>query len=454
MQTSRFAHIAESRQLLWELVTLEPTVLQCFNIVESTCLSQGIFCKIDGELCSKEFQEFINENYIPFIRTTITAMFTYGFVPFYLKKHPTSKNVIPEIIPHGTFHWVTEVRGNNNKDIIPQQIDDSLLQYRIQLTAPLTIKDSDVYIIPYLSPTLDVSVNSVLYASVVSPLSHILIDYKHLRQAQIRRSHADAWNTTAKMICTFKPAQRVQEDPSASLMDFADDTYLQTAAQIGVPFMPHLSATNYKSRDAQIKQQFEQPSQHVPDVYTLPRDHSIDQQSMLTPCEDMDFLLSKFQRDITSIMGIPYDMIQASTSSSRETVKKTMASGKLFSASMNRICKFLSTVLKKIYSIIYKKDNVEFILIPLPRLEVECVQDLKILHEIGAITPDTSLQLSSILIGEEIGKKRTAMELNNNNNNKDITQINGMSNKEFENVKKDTGSGPEWKKLKQNEKNK
>jgi hypothetical protein len=50
----------------------------------------------------------------------------------------------------------------------------------------------------------------MLYATVPSPLSHVLIDYKNLRQAQIRRAHADAWNTTAKLICSFKPTVRVQ----------------------------------------------------------------------------------------------------------------------------------------------------------------------------------------------------------------------------------------------------
>jgi len=47
----------------------------------------------------------------------------------------------------------------------------------------------------------------------------------------------------------------------------------------------------------------------------------------------------------------------------------------------------------KIYKLVYKKDNVEFILMPLPKLEVENIADLKVLHEIGAITPDMSLQV-------------------------------------------------------------
>ena len=60
--------ISESKHLLWELVTHEPTMLQCFSIVEATCLAQGLFCKIDGERCGEKFQRFLDRHYIPFCR--------------------------------------------------------------------------------------------------------------------------------------------------------------------------------------------------------------------------------------------------------------------------------------------------------------------------------------------------------------------------------------------------
>ena len=39
-QNMRLRDIEESRQLLWELTTYEPTLLHCLTILESTCLSQ------------------------------------------------------------------------------------------------------------------------------------------------------------------------------------------------------------------------------------------------------------------------------------------------------------------------------------------------------------------------------------------------------------------------------
>ena len=46
----------------------------------------------------------------------------------------------------------------------------------------------------------------------------------------------------------------------------------------------------------------------------------------------------------------------------------------------------------------------------MPRLEVETIQDLKVLFEIGALTPDMSIKISRVLLGEEPGgaKRRKA----------------------------------------------
>ena len=158
---------------------------------------------------------------------------------------------IPEVLSNGTFHWHTEIPSRDSR-AVRQQKNAGLVAYRVQITSPLEVKDTDVEIFVHAAPALDVSVNSMLYATVPSPLSHVLTDYKNLRQAQIRRSHADAWNTTAKLICKFKPTVRVQEDPGSSLMDFADDSYYQPGMHLGLPAFAPLAATNLWTRDAQV----------------------------------------------------------------------------------------------------------------------------------------------------------------------------------------------------------
>jgi hypothetical protein len=132
---------------------------------------------------------------------------------------------------------------------------------------------------------------------------------------------------------------------------------------------------------------------------------------MLEPCEDLDFLLRKFQRDVCAVMGVPDDIMGIQQKGGTETVRKTMATGRVFSSNMQDLCRQLSLLLGEVYQTIYKKDNAEFTLIPMPRLEIECVADLKVLSEIGALNPDMSLQISQIVLGEDIDNKRKRMRL-------------------------------------------
>jgi hypothetical protein len=219
------------------------------------------------------------------------------------------------------------------------------------------------------------------------------------------RQHQRRWN-----LFFFLP----QEDPSASLMDFADESYFQPAMHLGLPAFAPVGATNLWSRDRQIRQQFETPgATHTPDVFTLPRDHDVAQQPMLAPCEDLEFLLGKFQRDVAAVMGIPEEMIRSQVhgGGGQETARKTMATGRIFSANMCEVCRHLQALLAMAYERIYGRPNAEFILLPMPRLEVESIEDMKTLFEIGAITPDMSLQLSQIMLGEDIDNKRRRVQL-------------------------------------------
>jgi hypothetical protein len=236
-QHSRLRDIQESQGLLLELVTSEPTILQCFKIIESTCLSQGIFCRIGGQEVSPRFQRFLDDHYGPFCRSAIRAMFTYGFVPWRTRRLGRGDD-IPEVLPAGTFSWHTEVGpdeqgraphhhaayhrqakprraraprpgdpAGDHHLAMPDDDDSRLVVYRITPTAG-GVREEDVFIYITTPPALDVSANSSLYATVPSPLSYILTDYKNLREAQKRRSHADAWNTTARIVSTFKPNLR------------------------------------------------------------------------------------------------------------------------------------------------------------------------------------------------------------------------------------------------------
>lgn len=219
----RLKDIAESQSLLLELVTSEPTLNQCFKVIESTCLSQGICCRVGGSEVSEAFQRHLDEFYVPFCKAAIRAFFAYGFVPWRARRISRGDEV-PEVIPPGTFSWSTELgpveqgrvpaRYGDRRPVKMRYTDDDtrMVVYRVNPTTG-GLKESDVQVYIFQPPTLDVTTNSMLHATVPSPLAHILVDYKNMRQAQIRRSSADAWNTTAKIISTFEPKLRVEDNP-------------------------------------------------------------------------------------------------------------------------------------------------------------------------------------------------------------------------------------------------
>jgi hypothetical protein len=87
-------------------------------------------------------------------------------------------------------------------------------------------------------------------------------------------------------------------------------------------------------------------------------------------------------------------------------VRKTLSAGRIFSTNMHEICRHLQALLTSVYNRIYgarPPGAVQFLLVPMPRLEVESIEDFKVLHEIGALTPDMTVKLSRILLGEEPG---------------------------------------------------
>lgn len=481
----RLIDITESRMLLLELGLHEPNISQCFSLLSDACLSDNMHIEVDGRALSPKFHTFFNYHYQAFCREAVRAMFIYGFVPWHPRKL-TSGDIVPSVLPHGTFTWRLATRDNMRdrakleagaqqtrsrvKDVqlnqppeqvssegkqavsqkqasagaaSRQQIKDASagdkrkraselverihaaerqggsagrayaserwghleiprhdygsrdVQYVVELTHS-SVHPSDVFIFEYEQAHLNIMENSVLHATVPSPLSHLLGDYRALRDAQMRRRHADAWNTTARIFTSCVPPNASNEEPTQSFLYYetgSDRMRIQTGRS-------HMDA-----RHKELHNQITQPSNHVPVLYNLPVHHKLEQLPNLVPCEDLEFLLEKFRRDVCGLIGVPYEMVfgRGAGGGGTETSARSNVNGRLFSKTVQRMCDVVQQLVKEVYCEIYgtQQNRVTVTLNPMPRLDISSIEDVRQLWEMGAVTPDVMAQLSEILLISE-----------------------------------------------------
>jgi hypothetical protein len=131
----------------------------------------------------------------------------------------------------------------------------------------------------------------VLYGTVPSPLSHILVDYRNIRLTQIRLAHADAFNLQAKLICSYAPPKNIYgmnegnpivNNPEAwapqQRMGMFSDTNLPTEVEANA-FARDAVAENLITAKGGVE--------HRPVVYTLPKNTGLENQPKLESIVDL-----------------------------------------------------------------------------------------------------------------------------------------------------------------------
>jgi hypothetical protein len=373
----RAQEISESYVLLIELLTSEPFLQECLQLIENTCLTGEVQFKIDGRDPAPKFRDFVNTHYYSFLKNAIRQAHGLGFVVWCIRKLPSGDKV-PEVLPLGTFSWTVE----------PDPTGARSLRYKIQL---LVIKEVPFTVTEWLQPSLNEY--PIFNATVSTPLSHLIEEYKILRETVKRYHNADAWNTTARIVVSSEPKTFNHEASQKEVFETLD-------------FLKGAIDQKRKHTYSAVEETFvNHPSNHREIVYELPPHHHIENTPVLKPVVDIEFIFTKFKRSVCSLLGIPSEMVVADKAQSESRGRR--ATSRIFQNKMTRMCMFLSGLLKEVHKKIYNEDA-EFQLSALSRLEVQDIEDLKILHEIGVLQPDHALKLSEVLLcsSDEPAKKR------------------------------------------------
>jgi hypothetical protein len=357
--------LGESYYLLLELLTSEPFMQECLQLIENMCLSRELNFTLNGAQPSAEFRRFVNRHYYQFLKNAIRQAHGLGFVVWCLRKLPSGDKV-PEVLPLGTFTWTVEPDDSGRRS----------LRYRIQMV----IKEVPHTVTEWVQPGFKVNENSILHATVQTPLAHLIEEYRILRETIRRYHNADAWNSTARIIVSSEPKQFNHEASQKEVFETLD-------------FLKGAIETKRKQTLSAVEQAFHNtPSNHRELVYELPPHHHIEPTPVLRPIVNIESMTQKFRHSVCGLLGIPAEMVGADRSGQRES-RGGKATSRMFQSKMARMCMFLSELLQEVHLKIYGEEA-EYNLIALPRLEVQGIEDLKTLHEIGVLQPDHALRLS------------------------------------------------------------
>ena len=338
------------------------------------CLSRDLDFTVGGQPPSSEFKAFIHRNYYAFLSSAMRQAQGLGFVVWCVRKL-ASGDLVPEVLPFGSFSWIVE----------PDSTGHRSLRYKIQL---ISIKEIPFTVTEWVQPNLNVNEGSILHATIQTPLSHLIEEYRILRETMKRYHHADAWNTTARIVISSEPKEFNHDASQREVFETLD--FLKGAVE-----------TKRRQTLSAVEEAFQtHHSNHREIVYELPPHHHVEPMPVLKPVVDMDFMTRKFRGSVCSLLGIPSEMVQADKgmASSAQGSRGGRATSRIFQGKMARMCIFLSGLLQEVHQKIYK-ETAEFHLIALPRLEVQGIEDLKTLHEIGVLQPDHALKLSDVLLG-------------------------------------------------------
>lgn len=283
--------------------------------------------------------------------------------------------------------------------------DTKMLRYNVHFMENCGVLEEEVEIYEYIPPTNDITSHSVLYKTVASPFAHVLIDYRNLRQAIIRRGYADAWNTQAKMVCSYN----AQKQSMYNLSEGNPITNDWIAPQNRMGFMddanlPAEMEQNAYTRDAVLETiTGAKPTEHRPIVYTLPKNSTLENVPQLQSIQDIEQMQNKLVSDIASIMGIPLEIVGGGYGS-KQGSKKSMENSRIFTTNMMNICKHLEQLLTDVYIATYggHASEIHFTIRATPRIEIASVEDLQVLLECGLVSFDNAMGISNMLLGMDL----------------------------------------------------
>jgi hypothetical protein len=334
---------------------------------------------------SPAYEVFFQKHFVPVAKQMFRYNMLCGFVPWTIIKLNNGQRV-PKILPIGTFSWEvqtvdqtnktkartdTHYNGSTQKSANIYTEKQTFLQYVVESITPIGLEHSNIIVTTITEPSISMTdkqhnAPNKLFGSLrfeaanllFSPLVSVAYSYMRLERGLHRRSYADDWNTTARIVTSNNPPRMNTDAPDMGMLDgLAGANEAGMGNSLGSYTYDNMQL-RFSPYDTKVENILTKnnggSSQHCPSVYTLPQHYKIEKMDHLTPIEDPVQLCVDYQRAVAQISGIPLALVQNfDKNAGLSAGEDPMLMDKLMMQVCQRIAVQMETMLTEMYTHTY-----------------------------------------------------------------------------------------------------
>jgi hypothetical protein len=379
-----FESQVEYAECLSFIINHDPSMQRSLTIIEEYIFSNNPKITITGQDTSDRFRFFFVKYFIAIARQIQRYNLFCGFVPWTVDTLSSGEKV-PKVLPIGAFSWTVipvdrkskkrkGVNGEPTTQVPKNDINSgniyinqpSFLQYNVECLAGIGVEMNEIMVSTVTMPTMllgSQSRSSMSHSQrfdaanmMFSPLVSITDSYMRLERAQNRKSYADDWNTTARIVTSNNPPRLNNDAPDMALLDGLNGGR-SLGSSLGTYKYENMQLT-FSPTDVDVESILTKNnggrSQHCPVVYTLPQHYNIQRLDNLTPIENTDMLYQEYEKAVSQLTGVPLPLIQnCDTKTGSTSGDNSALFDKLLSSVCKRIALQIEEVMQDMYTYIY-----------------------------------------------------------------------------------------------------
>lgn len=370
----------DKRSELIRMVRCEPCVKSCLQRVAQALMYHPVEISENNQPLKDKLSKIINQNLEIFLYSVVEMAHVCGFVAFYVKK----ENGIPvfKTVPLGLFTWYTRLEHD------PKSVD--VIKYEIQYFGG-NIKQEDIFIFNYIPPCM-IRKNS----EVMSPLD-VVFDYYCQKELQLKTVlESEKWNMHKHVAITEKIDLK---DPTTTGLALLDDLrlYNLTGQHTGMKThrllnkRPEEQANNAAHGTFQwIKGVFQdKEGQQQAQTHVLPPNTEIHELAAIEYSNLYEFMSAQFDQSVFMYFDLAPIGISRLNTKTAESQTSRFQHNKI-----EAMARFCQKVVEYAYSQAFNvpREHVSCKIKPMPRLQLDSIDDIKTLTEAGIMNPQDRMR--------------------------------------------------------------